>query len=128
MMTEPPIRILLADDHDVVREGLKASLRIHEDLSIVGEARDGVEAVELAARLKPDLVVMDVRMPRLSGIEACRDIQAVQPETHVLVLTSYGDERAVMSAILAGAKGFMLKDVRVGALIEAIRVVGRGGT
>jgi DNA-binding NarL/FixJ family response regulator len=123
-----PIHVLLADDHDVVREGLKSTLRNHADFSVVGEARDGVEAVQLAKRLKPELVVMDVRMPRLSGIEACRDIRSEQPETHVLMLTSYGDEKAVMSSILAGATGFMLKDVKVAALIEAMRVVGRGGT
>jgi DNA-binding NarL/FixJ family response regulator len=126
-MTEP-IHVLLADDHDVVREGLKSSLRAHEEFSVVGEARDGAEAVQLASRLKPDLVVMDVRMPRLSGIEACRDIRDQLPDTNVLILTSYGDERAVMSSIMAGAGGFMLKDVRVGALLDAMRVVGRGGT
>jgi two-component system response regulator DevR len=122
------IHVLLADDHDVVREGLKSTLRSHAEFSVVGEARDGLEAVQLAVRLKPDLVVMDVRMPRLSGIEACRDIRDQCPETHILILTSYGDEKAVMSAIMAGATGFMLKDVRVAALLDAMRVVGRGGT
>lgn len=126
-MTEP-IHVLLADDHDVVREGLKAALRSHSDFSVVGEARDGVEAVQLAKRLKPELVVMDIRMPKLSGIEACRDIRDELPATNVLILTSYGDERAVMSSIMAGAGGFMLKDVTVGALLEAMRVVGTGGS
>jgi DNA-binding NarL/FixJ family response regulator len=123
-----PIHVLLADDHDVVREGLKATLRSQTEFSVVGEARDGVEAVQQAKKLKPELVVMDVRMPRLSGIEACRDIRAAIPETNVLMLTSYGDEKAVMSSILAGARGFMLKDVKVAALIDAMRTVGRGGT
>ncbi len=127
-MSDDVIHIVLADDHDVVREGLKSSLRAHTDLSVVGEARDGAEAVQTARRLKPNLVVMDVRMPKLSGIEACREIRNELPDTNVLILTSYGDERAVMSSIMAGAGGFMLKDVRVGALLEAIRVVGRGGT
>jgi len=123
-----PVHVLLADDHDVVREGLKSTLRGHSEFSVVGEARDGLEAVQLARRLKPDLVVMDIRMPQLSGIEACRDIRDELPGTHVLILTSYGDEKAVMAAIMAGAGGFMLKDVKVGALLEAMRVVGSGGT
>ncbi len=120
--------ILLADDHDVVREGLKSSLRPHAEFNVIGEARDGTEAVQLAKRLKPDLVVMDIRMPRLSGIEACRAIRDELPETNVLILTSYGDERAVMSSIMAGAGGFMLKDVKVAALLDAMRIVGTGGS
>ena len=122
------IHVLLADDHDVVREGLKAAMRAHAEFSIVGEARDGVEAVELARILQPELVVMDVRMPRLSGIEACREIRDHSPRTNVLILTSYGDEQAVIASIMAGARGFMLKDVRVSALLQAMRVVGGGGT
>ena len=123
-----PIHVILADDHDVVREGLKAALRGRAEFSVVGEARDGVEAVELAKRLQPELVVMDVRMPRLSGIEACREIRSLFPATNVLILTSYGDEQAVMAAIMAGAQGFMLKEVRVTALLDAMRTVGNGGT
>lgn len=123
-----PVHVLLADDHDVVREGLKSTLRGHPEFSVVGEARDGIEAVQLAKRLKPNLVVMDIRMPQLSGIEACRDIRDELPDTHVLILTSYGDEKAVMAAIMAGAAGFMLKDVKVASLLEAMRVVGNGGT
>lgn len=122
-----PIRVLIADDHDVVRAGLKAAVQAQADFAVVGEARDGAEAVRQAQALRPDLVVMDVRMPKLSGIEACRDIRAELP-TQVLILTSYGDEKAVMAAILAGAGGFMLKDVQVALLIDAMRIVGRGGT
>jgi len=122
-----PIRVLIADDHDVVRAGLRAAVQAHDDFLVVGEARDGNEAVRQAQALRPDLVVMDVRMPKLSGIEACREIRADLP-SQVLILTSYGDEKAVMAAILAGAGGFMLKDVQVAQLIEAMRVVGRGGT
>jgi two-component system response regulator DevR len=122
------LSVLLADDHDVVREGLKSSLRPHTEFNVIGEARDGSEAVELAKRLKPDLVVMDIRMPKLSGIEACRDIRDELPDTNVLILTSYGDERAVMSSIMAGAGGFMLKDVKVAALLDAMRIVGAGGS
>lgn len=121
------IHVLLADDHDLVRTGLKAALRAHPEFSVVAEARDGEEAVREAKRVRPDLVVMDVRMPRLDGIEACRDILAEVPGTNVLMLTSYADERAVMAAIVAGASGFMLKEVQTAELLEAMRVVGRGG-
>ncbi len=121
------IHVLLADDHDLVRAGLKTALRGYEEFSVVGEARDGNEAVREAIRLKPELAVLDVRMPKLSGIEACREIRSAVPETNVLMLTSYADEQAVMSAIVAGASGFMLKEVQTADLIEAMRVVGRGG-
>ncbi|MCK9519950.1 MAG: response regulator transcription factor [Dehalococcoidia bacterium] len=121
------IHVLLVDDHDIVRTGLKAALRAHPEFNVVGEARDGQEAIREARRLNPNLVVMDVRMPRLSGIEACRDIRSEQPETNVLMLTSYADERAVMASIVAGASGFMLKEVQTQELLEAMRTVGRGG-
>jgi two-component system response regulator DevR len=121
------IHVLLADDHDLVRSGLKTALRGHEEFSVVGEAKDGNEAVREAMRLKPELAVLDVRMPRLSGIEACREIRSALPGTNVLMLTSYADEQAVMSAIVAGASGFMLKEVQTADLVEAMRVVGRGG-
>jgi DNA-binding NarL/FixJ family response regulator len=121
------IHVLLADDHDIVRSGLKAALRGHPEFSVVAEARDGQEAVREAKRVRPDLAVLDVRMPRLSGIEACREIRQESPETNVLMLTSYADEKAVMAAIMAGASGFMLKEVQTAELIDAMRVVGRGG-
>lgn len=121
------IHVLLADDHDLVRSGLKTALRGHEEFSVVGEARDGNEAVREALKLKPELAVLDVRMPKLSGIEACREIRSALPSTNVLMLTSYADEQAVMAAIVAGASGFMLKEVQTADLIEAMRVVGRGG-
>lgn len=121
------IRVLLADDHDLVRQGLKTALRAHADFNVIAEARDGEEAVREARKQKPDLVVMDVRMPKLSGIEACREIRSVMPETNVLILTSYGDERAVMAAILAGASGFILKEVNTVDLITAMRTVAAGG-
>lgn len=120
------IHILLADDHDLVRAGLKAALRAHPEFSVVGEARDGEEAVKLATRLHPDIVVLDIRMPRLSGIEACRELRAAGIE-NILILTSYADDKAVMAALVAGASGFVLKDVQTAALLDAIRTVGRGG-
>lgn len=121
------IHVLLADDHDLVREGLKAVIRAHPEFSIVAEARDGEEAVAQARRVKPELVVMDVRMPRLSGIEACREIKNELPQANVLILTSFGDDRAVMAALMAGASGFLLKDAGAKDLIEAMRTIGRGG-
>lgn len=121
------IHVLLADDHDIVRSGLKAVLRGHPEFTVVAEARDGVEAVREAKRVQPDLAVLDVRMPRLNGIEACREILQESPATNVLMLTSYADEKAVMAAIVAGASGFMLKEVQTAELIDAMRVVGRGG-
>ena len=125
-MTET-IRVLLADDHDIVRQGLKSVLRGHADFNVVAGARDGEEAVRLAKREQPDLVVLDVRMPKLGGIEACREIRSALPQTYVLMLTSYSDEAAVMSAILAGASGFMLKEVNTADLIDAMRTVAAGG-
>jgi len=122
------IHVLLADDHDLVREGIKSTLRGHDEFSVVGEARDGEQAVREALRLGPELVVMDVRMPKMGGIEACREIRSVRPEINVLMLTSYADERAVMAALMAGANGFMLKEVATADLHQAMRTVGRGGT
>lgn len=121
------IHVLLADDHDLVRAGLKSALRGYEEFTVIGEARDGEEAVRESLKLKPDLVVMDVRMPRMSGIEACREIRSAVPETNILMLTSFADEQAVMAAIVAGASGFMLKEIQTPELVEAMRVVGRGG-
>lgn len=123
------IHVLLCDDHDLVREGIKSALRAHPEFSIVGEASNGADAIREAERVKPDLVVMDIRMPGgIDGIEACRDIRAANSDINVLMLTSFGDERAVMSSILAGAGGFMLKEVRTQQLVEAMRTVGRGGS
>jgi len=125
-MTES-FRVLLADDHDIVRQGLKSVLRAHPEFNVVAEARDGEEAVRIAKKEQPDLVVLDVRMPRLGGIEACREIRSAVPGANVLMLTSYTDEAAVMAAIVAGASGFMLKEVNTSDLVEAMRTVARGG-
>jgi len=121
------IHVLLADDHELVRSGLKATLRSVDGFSVVGEARNGNEAVREARRLHPELVVLDVRMPGLSGIEACREIRSEAPEANVLMLTSYADPTAVMAAVVAGAGGFMMKDVHTARLIEAMRTIGHGG-
>jgi DNA-binding NarL/FixJ family response regulator len=130
-MTDPvadrrPLRLLIVDDHEVVRQGLVALLGRRPDLHVVGEAGTVAEAVAAALRLRPDLVVMDVRLPDGSGIEACRDIRAELPETRVVMLTSYPDEDAVLSAIVAGASGYLLKQVRARDLVAALETVARG--
>ncbi|MCH7230228.1 response regulator transcription factor [Glycomyces sp. L485] len=116
-------RVLLADDHAAVRAGLRMLLDSVDDIEVVGEASDGVEAVALARRLLPDVVVMDVRMPRKDGIAAAAELRGV---ADVLVLTSYGDDANVFDALRAGASGFLLKDADAETLVEAVRVVARG--
>jgi two-component system, NarL family, response regulator DevR len=120
------LRLLVVDDHEVVRQGLVAMLDRRPTLQVVAEAGTAAESIEMARRLKPDLVVMDVRLPDGSGIEACREIRAEQPETKVVILTSYPDEEAVFSAIIAGASGYLLKQVRGRDLVAALEAVGRG--
>ncbi|MDB5075396.1 MAG: transcriptional regulatory protein devR [Chloroflexi bacterium] len=120
------IRVMLVDDHEVVRQGLKSLLERRENLEVVAEAGTVAEAVEAAARTQPDVVVMDVRLPDGTGIEACRDIRAERPQTHVLMLTSYADDEAVYAAIIAGAAGYLLKQTRGRELVSAIESVARG--
>ena len=120
------IRVMLADDHEVVRQGLKALLGHRETLQVVAEAASVAEALEAAARTLPDVIVMDVRLPDGTGIEACRDIRAERPETQVLMLTSYADDEAVYAAIIAGAAGYLLKQTRGRELVSAIEAVARG--
>jgi two-component system response regulator DevR len=119
-------RILIVDDHEVVREGLRALLNRKEGLAVVGEAGSVEQAVAEAARTKPDVIIMDVRLPDGSGIEACREIRQAHPETRVIMLTSYADEDAVFASILAGAAGYLLKQTRGNALADAISSVMRG--
>ncbi len=129
-MTEPapvrPLRLVIVDDHEVVRQGLVALLDRRDEFQVVAEAGTVAEAVEMAHRFEPDIVIMDVRLPDGSGIEACRDIRADLPATKVVILTSYPDEEAVMSAIIAGASGYLLKQIRARDLVTAIEAVGRG--
>jgi NarL family two-component system response regulator LiaR len=120
------IRILLADDHAMVREGTKALLGQEEDLEIVAEAGDGKKAVQLAIRQRPDVVIMDFAMPKLNGIEATRQIKAVDPTIAVLVLTAYDSEQYVFAFLEAGAAGYLLKDVHIDELANAIRAVHAG--
>lgn len=121
-----PIRLLLVDDHEVVRVGLKTVLSQHQGLSVVGEAATMAEAVQHARRLKPDVILMDVRLPDGSGVEACRDILGACAETRVIFLTSYADDDSVLAAVLAGAHGYVLKEIDSAALIRAIQLVAEG--
>jgi DNA-binding NarL/FixJ family response regulator len=125
-MGKGTVRVLLVDDHEVVRAGLSALLGRHPGLQVVGEASSADQAVAAAADCSPDVVIMDVRLPDRSGVEACREIRALHPRTKVLILTSYPDEEAVFAAILAGASGYLLKQTRGQALVEAVEAVGRG--
>ena len=120
------ISILLAEDHVVVREGTRQLLEREPDLAVVGEAGDGEEAVQPAARLNPDGVIMDVAMPKLSGIEATKRIKALLPSAAVLVLTSYDYDEYIFSLLEAGAAGYLLKSVSGDELIEAIRAINAG--
>ena len=122
----PTIRIMVVDDHEVVRSGLKAILDPETDFEAVGEASSGTEALKKVPVLNPDVVLMDVRMEEMSGIEACRLIKSEHPEVNVLMLTSFSEEEAVMSAIMAGASAYLLKNVGRSELIKAIRGVAAG--
>ena len=121
-----PLRIVVIDDHEVVRQGLVALLARRDAFQVVGEAGTVAEALAVVRRLQPDVVVMDVRLPDGSGIEACRELRAELPATRVVILTSYPDEEAVFSAIVAGASGYLLKQVRGRDLVSALEAVGRG--
>lgn len=122
------IRILLADDHNVMRKGLRLLLESQPGFSVVGEASDGHQAVEQAEATKPDVVVLDIGMPRLSGTEAAQRIGELLPGTSVIILSMHSDEGYVMRALKAGAKGYLLKDAAEGDLVEAIQAVGNGKT
>lgn len=125
-MATTRIRVLVCDDHELVRRGLHVLLDADLTLDVVGEAASAEEAVEMAATLTPDVVVMDVRMPGRSGIEACRDIRSAREETRVLMLTSFADDDALFSSIMAGASGYVLKNVRGNQLVDGIHQVARG--
>ncbi|HEV8469843.1 MAG TPA: response regulator transcription factor [Candidatus Limnocylindria bacterium] len=125
-MTATATRVLLCDDHEVVREGLRTLLSRHADMSVVGEAGTMKEAIEAAAKAKPDVVIMDVRLPDGSGVEACREIREASPETRVIMLTSYADDEALFASIVAGASGYLLKQTRGQAVIDAIQAVAAG--
>jgi NarL family two-component system response regulator LiaR len=120
------IKVMLVEDHVLVREGTREILDREEDLQVVAEAGDGEEAVRLAAEHRPDIIIMDIAMPKLNGIEATRQIKATNPATSILVLTAYDDDQYVFAFLEAGAAGYLLKDVSTGDLIQAIRAVHEG--
>lgn len=120
------IRVLVADDQPLMRAAFRMALRPEEDIQLVGEAADGVQAVEQARRLRPDVVLMDIRMPILDGVEATRVLSEEDRSIKVLILTTFDIDEYVMEALRAGASGFLLKDVRPEELVEAIRIVARG--
>ena len=120
------LKVMLVDDHEIVRRGLRASLEAEDDLEVVAEADNGPSAVSLANTHEPDVIVMDVRMPGGSGIEACRAIRDDRPDAQVIMLTSFSDDEALFNSIMAGAAGFVLKQIRGRDLIDAIRTVGSG--
>lgn len=121
------IRVLLADDHAILREGLRALLSLADDIEIVGEACDGREAIELTAKLRPDIVVMDVAMPGLGGLEATLEIRKAQPDVRILVLTQYEDREYIQRFLKAGVAGYLLKKSAGAELAASIRAAARGG-
>jgi len=120
------IRVAIADDHAVVRQGLRTLLELQDEIEVVGEAADGEEAVALVAATAPDVVLLDLVMPRVDGIEAIRQIRERAPATRILVLTSFADDHTVLPAVRAGAAGYLLKDVQPPQLVGAIRTVHAG--
>ena len=127
-MIEQQLRILLVDDHEIVRRGLKTVLEDDGDLVVIGEAGTVKQGVAEALRLKPDVIVMDLRLPDGSGVEACRQIRARAPDSKVVILTSYADNDALYSAVMAGAAGYVLKDLDARELRDTLTTVAEGGS
>ncbi|MBA3474372.1 MAG: response regulator transcription factor [Rubrobacter sp.] len=124
--SSPPKRLLIADDHALVREGMRAMLASEQNLEVVGEAESGREALELCRELRPDLILMDVRMPEMDGLAATREIKGEYPETRILILTTHESPEYLMDAIRAGAAGYVLKDSTKQRLLDAVRRVISG--
>lgn len=120
------IGVLIVDDHPVVREGLRSFLQLQEDMEVVGEAADGVEALRKVGELVPDVVLIDLVMPRMDGIATIRQIGAISPSSRILVLTSFSEDEKVFPAIKAGAHGYLMKDIKPTELAQSIRLVCRG--
>ncbi len=127
-MADTPIRIMLADDHPVVRDGLRAMLSTQPDFQVVGEALNGVEAVQLAAQLMPDVLLLDLEMPELDGVAALEKIHAANPAARIIILTAYDEDERIVSAVVAGAQGYLLKGAPREDIFQAIRVVHAGGS
>ncbi|WP_432479287.1 response regulator [Nocardioides sp. GXQ0305] len=126
MTSDAPIRVYLLDDHEVVRQGLRALLSSAEGIEVVGESGSAEEAIARIPALRPDVAVLDGRLPDGTGIEVCRAVRSVDPSINALVLTSYDDDEALFGAIMAGASGYVLKDVRGNDLVKAVRHVAAG--
>jgi two-component system, NarL family, response regulator LiaR len=127
-MTDNPskIKVLLVDDHPLVRQGLRMFIEMQNDMLVVGEGANGTEAVELAANSKPDVILLDLVMPGMDGVEATRRIIVDDPQAHILILTSFGEDDQVFPAIRAGARGYLLKDIQPVDLVKAIRETSQG--
>ncbi len=125
-MTTEDLRVMIVDDHEVVREGLRSLLDRREGMTVVAEAGTVAQAVERALQEKPAVVIMDVRLPDGSGVEACREIRATLPDTRMIMLTSYADDEAIIASIMAGASAYLLKQTRGQQLVDAIFAVARG--
>ena len=126
MSSKDLIRVMVADDHPIMRDGLRAALDGEEDFEVVGQAADGTEAVRMAQRLEPDVIVMDVMMPGKDGVDACREIMELAPDTQVLMLTASTAEDAVLEAVAAGATGYLQKHSGPGEMAIAVRDVAQG--
>lgn len=122
----PTLRLMIVDDHEVVRLGLRAAFEPEPDIAVVGEASNGAEALAKMAVLAPQLILMDVRMEKMGGIEACREIKSRYPEVHILMITSFSDDEAILASILAGASGYLLKNVSRAELLRSIHLVAAG--
>lgn len=127
-MQTTPVKLMLVDDHVVVRRGLKALLELDQTFAVVAEAGSAAEALEQARRTRPDVVIMDVRLPDGSGVEVCREIRSERPATRVIMLTSYPDDEAMATSVLAGASGYLLKDLNEEALRRSLAIVAQGGS
>jgi two-component system response regulator DevR len=125
-VTQPPVRVFLLDDHEIVRRGIADLLETEPDITVVGEAGTAAEALRRIPAVQPDVAVLDARLPDGSGIDVCRDIRSSQPSVRCLILTSYDDEDAIFAAVMAGAAGYLLKQIRGTSLVDAIRQVAAG--
>ena len=125
-VTQPQVRVFLLDDHEIVRRGIADLLETEPDITVVGEAGTAAEALRRIPAVQPDVAMLDARLPDGSGIDVCRDIRSSQPSVRCLILTSYDDEDAIFAAVMAGASGYLLKQIRGNSLVDAIRQVAAG--